>query len=163
MGINLEAYAVLTYANNYHCWLEEATRGSNGGGEAGGGAAEVSGVTDQTASDDGSNRSKRKYTETTRGTGKFKGWAEDGIKLYNRIEAKIDKQRDDPNLSDFDINLKTMYLTGGEGNVGATNRRGGGPSEKEEVIASNGWERELRKRTLQVGQMRLQVGQTHAA
>ena len=66
-------------------------------------------------------------------------------------------------MSDFDINLKTMYLTGGEGNVGATNRRGGGPSEKEEVIASNGWERELRKRTLQVGQMRLQVGQTHAA
>ena len=61
MSINLEAYAVLTYANNYHCWLEEATR-SNGGG---GGAGEVSDVTDPSTSNDISKRSKRLFTETT--------------------------------------------------------------------------------------------------
>ena len=56
-------------------------------------------------------------------------------------------------MSDFEIELKTWYLTGGEGNVGATNSRGGGPSdEKEEVLAMNCWEREVRRRTLQVGQ-----------
>ena len=74
----------------------------------------------------------RLFTETTRGTGKFKGWAENGIKLYNRIDATIEKQRDDPALrSDFDVKLKTWYLTegGGEGNVGLLV-----PTEEEEGL-----------------------------
>ena len=61
MGIALEAFAVLTYANNYHSWLEEATR-SNGGGA--GGAVEVSDFTDPSTSN---GHLKRWTTRCSRG------------------------------------------------------------------------------------------------
>ena len=73
MGINLESYAVMTYANTTIVgWLEEATRSKNGGG-----GGEVSDVTDPSTCNDGSSGSKRLFTETTRGTDKFK----DGLRM----------------------------------------------------------------------------------
>ena len=105
MSTNLESYAVLTYVNNYECWKEEASRTPRRG-------EEVSEVTGPSSSDG----SKRRYTESTRGTGKFKGWAEAGINLYNSIDTKLEQQRDDPALGDdFDKKLRTWYLSGREG------------------------------------------------
>jgi hypothetical protein len=63
-----------------------------------------------TISDD----SKRRFTDITRGTGKFKGWTEEGIELYNKIEAKIDQQREDPALQEFDKQVRDYFLSGGK-------------------------------------------------
>ena len=134
MSTCLEAYAVLTYVNNYKYWKEEASRTTPAGGS-------VSEVTEPSSSDG----SLRLYTATTRGTGKFKGWSDDGIELYNRIEGKLRSQRNDPILSDFDKKLKTKYLTnndsgttgGGGSNIVAPRRAANNLPKRRRLEARN--------------------------
>jgi hypothetical protein len=61
-----------------------------------------------------STASKRRFTERTRGTGKFIGWADSGIDfLYNSIDETLEEQRKDQSLTDFDTkSLKTWFLQG---------------------------------------------------
>jgi hypothetical protein len=88
----LEAYAVITYVNSYAAWMEEATRREEGRNED----------SDSRPSSAGSKK-RTKFTEKSKGSGKFKGWAKSGIKLYNRINKVLDKQRSDESLvEEFD-------------------------------------------------------------
>jgi hypothetical protein len=89
----------LLYSFSYDAWLEEAKKLVPENAE------DVS-----TISDD----SKRRFTDITRGTGKYKGWTEEGIELYNKIEAKLDQQREDPTLHEFERKVKDYFLTGGK-------------------------------------------------
>ena len=136
MSTNLESYAVLTYVNNYECWKEEASRTPRRG-------EEVSEVTGPSSSDG----SKRRYTDSTRGTGKFKGWAEAGINLYNSIDTKLEQQRDDPALGDdFDKKLRTWYLSGREGSED-TASGGGRPHSALHARASFSFFRSKKRRS----------------
>ena len=94
----LEAFAVLTYTNSYDTWMQEAARKDD----------EMSAISDNSPS----TASKRRFTEKTRGTGKFKGWTDSGIDLYNLIDETLEEQRKDPSLMDFDTRLKTWFLQG---------------------------------------------------
>ena len=90
---------VLLYSFSYDAWLEEAKKLVPENAE------DLS-----TLSED----SKRRFTDITRGTGKYKGWTEEGIELYNKIEAKLDQQREDPALLEFERKVKDYFLTGGK-------------------------------------------------
>ncbi len=86
MSISFEAYAVLTYyyASSYEAWMEEATRRRRKEGKN---------EEDSPSPSSAAGSKRRRFTEKTRGTGKFKGWAKSGIKLYNKINNMLhDKQ-----------------------------------------------------------------------
>jgi hypothetical protein len=100
----LEAYLVLTYINSYDNWKTE-------------GEASYESPT-------------RRFTERGRGSGKFKGWNEDGIDLYNMLVDVITKQREDkskPELVQFEIDLMKLFVEAkkgaGIGGVGRVRKR----------------------------------------
>lgn len=83
--------------------------------------------------------SKRKYTEATRGVGKYKGWSRSGIKLYNKLDAKLEEQRNDPELgSAFDKKLKEYFVIT-SGGAAATST-----TEEEAINAVNNFARKRR-------------------
>ena len=96
----LEAYAVITYVNSYDAWMEEAARREEGRNE------------DSDSPSSAGSRKRRRFTEKSKGSGKFKGWDKSGIRLYNKIDKVLHKQRSDVSLVEFDKKLKTWFLKG---------------------------------------------------
>jgi hypothetical protein len=95
----LEAHADITYVNSYDAWMEEAARREEGRNE------------DSDSPTSAGSRKRRRFTEKSKGSGKFKGWDKSGIRLYNKINRVLDKQtRSDESLVEFDKNLKTWFL-----------------------------------------------------
>jgi hypothetical protein len=82
----LEAFAVLTYTNSYEAWMQEAARKED----------EMSAISDNSPS----TASKRGFTEKTRGIGKFKGWADSGIDLYNLIDETLEPGTEEGSIID---------------------------------------------------------------
>ncbi len=122
MSISLEAYAVLTSANSYDTWMEEATRRKEGRNE------------EDSTSPSSAGSKRRRFTEKTRGQEKFKGWAKSGIKLYNKINKMLERrQRNDESLVDFEPTLKTWFLKGKNLSHSKTNDGGEDDSDKEEA------------------------------
>jgi hypothetical protein len=83
----LEAYLVLTYIDSYEIWKTEGESSFES--------------------------PQRRFTERGRGSGKLKGWNEDGIELYNQLVDVIGKQRDDktkPELVQFEIDLMRFFV-----------------------------------------------------
>jgi hypothetical protein len=81
----LEAHAVITYVNSYDAWMEESARREEGRNED-----------SDSPSSAGSRKRRRFFTEKSKGSGKFKGsWDKSGIRLYNKINKVLDKQRSD--------------------------------------------------------------------
>jgi hypothetical protein len=127
MSISLEAYAVLTCANSYDSWMEEATRSKEGRNE------EDSTSPSSSSSSSSAGSKRRRFTEKTRGTGKFKGWAKSGIKLYNKINKMLERQRNDESLVDFEPTLKTWFWKGKSLSHSSTNDGGEDDSDEEEA------------------------------
>jgi hypothetical protein len=73
---SLEAYAVLTYWNNYEAWIDKYHQ--NAGNEP------------------STTTAKRRFTEKNDGYGTCKGWPKEARELYNRILKRIRIQRADP-------------------------------------------------------------------
>jgi hypothetical protein len=85
--------------------MEEATRRKEGRNEE-----------DSTSPSSAGSKRRRRFTEKTRGRGIFKGWAKSGIKLYNKINNMLHRQRNDEELVDFEPTLKTWFLKGKNAN-----------------------------------------------
>ena len=65
----------------------------------------------------------RMYTEKARGRGKFKGWSEEGMKLYKQMWNIIEKQREDTNnviLKEFDLKLMNRFKNSQKNNNSQT-------------------------------------------
>jgi len=82
----LESYAVITYVNNYDSWKEKCELVAKGGKEE-------------------ESRTKRRFTEKTRGTGKYKGWSAAARGMYMDLTDRIIEQRADKTLWKFDEEL----------------------------------------------------------
>ncbi len=126
MSISLEAYAVLTYANSYDTWMEEATKRKEEGRNE-----------EDSTSPSSAGSKRRRFTEKTRGTGKFKEWAKSGIKLYNKINKMLERQRNDESLVDFEPTLKTWFLKGKNLSHSSTNDGGEEDDSDEEEACNN--------------------------
>ena len=77
--------------------------------------ADLSGIT---------NDSRRRFTENVRGAGKYRGWSEEGIMLYNSIVGKLLQQREDPALQDFEEKVRDLFQTEGKKRKGGPNAGG---------------------------------------
>jgi hypothetical protein len=77
----LEAFAVVIYANNYKKFLQEHWKYDSG---------ELSSVSG------GAESTESLFTSDGRGAGKYDGWSEDGMELYNRIFGVVERQRKRP-------------------------------------------------------------------
>ena len=97
---------------SYDSWLFEAKRSVES-------PTAISSVTNA------SGGTRRRYTDITRGTGKHKGWSRKGIELYNKIESKVEQQRGDPTLKDFEKKVKDLFKTGGKKRKDSPNGRDG--------------------------------------
>jgi hypothetical protein len=88
MGPNLEAFAVLTYTNNYDRWKEQC---------------EIAALPEE----ERANRrpvAVRRFTEGARGGGRYRGWDETGIWMYNDLAARrIKLQAGTWDLQSFEI------------------------------------------------------------
>jgi hypothetical protein len=92
---NLEAFAVLTYTNNYDCWKEEC---------------EIQALPPE----ERANRTPvavRRFTDRARGAGRYRGWDSAGITMYNDLAARIKLQVKDPNLANFERELQAKWRT----------------------------------------------------
>ena len=112
----LEAFLVLVYVNNHANWMKEAEQ------------------EDDESSETGSTPSPKLYGRFThKSKGKYKGWNDEGIRLYNKLVQKIMQQRSDTRLgANFDADVKQIFLD----KIGSTgaNQQGSRPS----VRAMNG-------------------------
>jgi hypothetical protein len=93
MGPNLEAFAVLTYTNNYDRWKEQC---------------EIAALPEE----ERANRrpvAVRRFTEGARGGGKYRGWDETGIRMYNDLATRIKQQAGNWDLQSFEIDLKNKF------------------------------------------------------
>ena len=95
MSSALEAFLILTYVNNYYCWIEEANK-----------AIKQSVISNLTEPSTGS---KRMFTANSKGKGKFKGWGSDGMAMYKKLLEAIKMQRLDPNLQEVDKKLLEKF------------------------------------------------------
>lgn len=129
----LEAYVILAYVNGYDSWKEECERQAGilppvdtvttreavmGGREDGASSSSVSAVSYVTAG--------KRFTSKGRGSGKYKGWSDEGIELYNKLVEIIEKQRKDTTddrLKDFERKLKERFNTAKRGNQGENSGR----------------------------------------
>ena len=102
---------------SYDSWLVEAKRSVES-------PTAISSVTHVTTHDETAT-TRRRYTDITRGTGKHKGWSRKGIELYNKIESKVEQQRGDPTLKDFEKKVKDLFKTGGKKRKDSPNGRDG--------------------------------------
>jgi hypothetical protein len=94
MGPNLEAFAVLTYTNNYDRWKEQS--------------CEIAALPEE----ERANRrpvAVRRFTEGARGGGKYRGWDETDIRMYNDLAARIKLQAGTWELQNFGIDLKNKF------------------------------------------------------
>lgn len=107
MTPNLEAFAVLTYVNNYEQWVEASVYASM--------------TVDQRAMA-GQPNAKRRYTSKTRGCGKYNGWSAEGIKLYYDLTDEIIKQRKGPDLATFEEGLQKLFKAEKTTNAGGSGR-----------------------------------------
>ncbi len=121
----LEAYAVITYVNSYDAWMEEATRREEGRNE------------DSDSPSSAGSKKRRRFTEKSKGSGKFKGWDKSGIKLYNKINRVLDKQRSEESLVEFDKKLKTAFLKGKISSPSSQNDDDEYDSREDEVADNN--------------------------
>jgi hypothetical protein len=93
MGPNLEAFAVLTYTNNYERWKEQC---------------EIAALPEE----ERANRrpvAVRRFTEGARGGGKYRGWDETGIRMYNDLAARIKLQAANWDLQNFEVDLQKKF------------------------------------------------------
>jgi hypothetical protein len=120
----LEAYAVITYVNSYDAWMEEATRREEGRNE------------DSDSPSSAGSRKRRRFTEKSKGSGKFKGWDKSGIRLYNKINKMLDKQRSDESLVEFDKKMKTWFLVKGK-NSSPSSQNDDDEYDSEDGVATN--------------------------
>jgi hypothetical protein len=104
MGVCLEAFLVLTYHNSYQAWMDEWHRSKGTRGQPA-----LSDLSDGTG-----DSSKKQYTANARGRGKYKGWTDEGIDLYNRICEVLVRQRSDPDpkLAIFEKDLMDLFSGG---------------------------------------------------
>jgi hypothetical protein len=104
MGVCLEAFLVLTYHNSYQAWMDEWHRSKGTRGQPA-----LSDLSDATG-----DSSKKHYTADARGRGKYKGWTDEGIDLYNRICEVLVRQRSDPDpkLAQFEKELMDLFSGG---------------------------------------------------
>jgi hypothetical protein len=103
----LEAYLVLTYVNSYANWMDECTKQE--AEAAGGSVSELS----------NSDNSAKRFTSKGRGSGKYRGWSQEGIELYNEMVDVIEEQRKDNGkdvLKDFERDLQSKFVDAKRGN-----------------------------------------------
>jgi hypothetical protein len=113
MGPNLEAFAVLTYTNNYDRWKEQC---------------EIAALPEE----ERANRrpvAVRRFTEGARGGGKYRGWDETGIRMYNDLAARIKLQAGTLELHNFELDLKNKFRQAAN-----INNDGAGQEDGEEGI-----------------------------
>jgi transcription elongation factor Elf1 len=118
----LEAYLVLTYVNSYANWMDECTKQE--AAAAGGSVSELS----------NSDSSAKRFTSKGRGSGKYRGWSQEGIELYNEMVDVIEKQRQHNGkdvLKDFERDLQSKFVNEKSGN------RNGGDSGRPKKKARN--------------------------
>lgn len=113
---SLEAFAVLTYVNNYEQWIENRMVASM--------APEIQEKVTKTA--------KRKYTSLTRGTGKYSGWAPEGVRLYKDVWNRIKEQRANPDCIGFEYDVKNKFWEHRPGNEKGNSGEGGEDEEEDE-------------------------------
>jgi hypothetical protein len=116
MDATLEGFLVLVYVNNYEVWKMEAEKEMEN---------------NDSSSEDGSvsllteNSATSRYTHKARGKGKFRGWTEEGIEMYNLIVEIVTMQRKDQTnekTRDFERDLMRMFADlkrggSGDGNI----------------------------------------------
>jgi hypothetical protein len=93
LDFTLEAYAVLTYVGNYDSWMDKSELQAKGKKEK-------------------ESKVERRFTESARGNGKYKGWSDEAMKLYNTLATRIKEQRLDPNLKNFERELMAKFNLG---------------------------------------------------
>jgi hypothetical protein len=111
----IPCFQILT--KSYHLWLEEARsiKKKQVGKEAIDDESAMTTTEEETST--AASSGKRFTSPMIKGTGKHKGWNDHGIQLYNLLDRKLEIQRDDPALADFESELKEMFLTNGKGRI----------------------------------------------
>jgi hypothetical protein len=146
---SLEAFLVVTYVNGYWKWLldlENKQGKSSSGDEADKENDEENGVSDITPE----SASTKRFTNMSRGKGKYKGWAEEGMDLYNKIFDILKEQRKD-NVAGFDKKLKERFEKECNGGTGVCNRPAKrSRSDEEEYIAKINAAKEKNQNVVQV-------------
>jgi hypothetical protein len=110
MGVSLESFLVLTYVNNYETWYKDC-KGELPRRpicfETGSTESETSGVSGV------SDNSTQKFTAASRGKGKYRGWSDTGMDLFNHLGDLLAFQRANPHgddtLADFENNLLDRF------------------------------------------------------
>jgi len=75
---SMEAFIILLYTNGYRMWMKNLREPASD--------SELSGSSDVSP----------RFTAKARGTAKFSGWSEDGIRLYNLVHDVLVEQRKRP-------------------------------------------------------------------
>ena len=116
MDISLESYLVVTYVNSYYSWWDECNKKDETPGEI---STLVSTLTEGTARE-------KMYTSNGRGSGKFKGWSDNGTDLYNKMQEIIKHQREDESkamLRNFESRLQRRFDTAKRGRASGDSNR----------------------------------------
>jgi hypothetical protein len=83
--VPMESFAVLLYMNNYDKFMNEYWKWGNEDS-----ATLTSGLTAATPSSAGV---PSRFTDCSRGTGKYSGWSDEAMVLYNLVFAVLERQR----------------------------------------------------------------------
>jgi hypothetical protein len=123
---SLESFLVVAYTNNYETWMEEIERKQEQENQRKRKARDGEDEEDvndrdevdkdSSSSDDDvvtPNSSAKKFTRK-RGSGKYNGWSQEAIRLYNRVYEVLKVQRKDRTddvLKYFDDNMKKRFTS----------------------------------------------------
>jgi hypothetical protein len=116
MSPSLEAFLVVTYANNYNSWVDEG----RGAGEIRRSASAATTTTTSTTTPTGGAeaaemvsptpaRACKIFTANSRGQGKYKGWHQQAMLLYNEVQRVITYQRTHGSR-DFEDDLQEFFV-----------------------------------------------------
>jgi hypothetical protein len=133
MTPHLEAFLVVTYVNSYDSWKskvvvdssteEEGNREQRSAGNKRSRGESSSSLPSLSSV---SMTSSKKYTENARGRGKFKGWSEAGLSLYNKIVSFLEQQRANNEYGEhYETNLRLEFEKQKKNSVGDIDDNGG--------------------------------------
>jgi hypothetical protein len=150
MTPHLEAFLVVSYVNGYNKWKSKAMVDSSSDEGRGGSPEKSAGGNKRPREEDSpapslpslssvSMNSTKKFTENARGRGKFKGWTEEGLSLYNKIIEFLEQQRakDSYYGESFETTLRLEFEKRMNASGGATKEDSRGGAK---VKAKNGME-----------------------
>jgi hypothetical protein len=137
MTPHLEAFLVVIYVNGYDSWKSEVLEESSSEEEGSPQEKRSGNKRSREQESPPSTKPTKKFTENARGSGKYKGWNNDGLSLYNKIIDILEQQRakNSEYGETYETTLRLEFERRKSKSVGATTDEGSGGAG---VMAKNG-------------------------